>query len=582
MIPKGNQRGGGQQLAAHLLNTFDNDRAELVELRGAVAPDLSGAFSEWHAQSKATKATKYLYSLSLNPDLKQKPLTREQYYDFIARTEKRMGLGKQPRAVVRHVKYGREHFHVVWSRIDTDKMIAVPMSHDRQKLRSVAQEFAKDHGIKLPPGMEKNKGRDRFEDKKNRADLGEKQQEERTGFDKKSRVKSITDAWNTTRTGEEFIRALAVKDYFLARGDRRGYVVVDLAGEIHGLSRQIKGANTAAIKERLRNLPPDRLPDAARARAHAKELREHRARKVEPEKAGPSPAERRETLRQQHAMRRLVIDMERDKIELRQATERGQLLVLQASENAGIAAGRQDRKPSKITAFLMRVTGIGLLVDMRERAADRDRARDHARQLASLELRQANERQEQNRTALALDRLETRERNALETKLRREEFQRIAGPDREKETGTGKARPPEGPAIEQAPPAPARGADLQPTGSPQSPQVKKRSKGLAALFKSLAEGRDAARTPDKPGDKEVPQRIASGSEVKREAPERQREDFGEGAKPSELAPETPASRSLADEFRRQAERRDRDREDDLDRGREKHYRPAHTDCGIRR
>ena len=55
MILKGNQRGGGQQLAAHLMNSFDNERVEVADMRGAIADDLSGAFAEWAAQASATK-----------------------------------------------------------------------------------------------------------------------------------------------------------------------------------------------------------------------------------------------------------------------------------------------------------------------------------------------------------------------------------------------------------------------------------------------------------------------------------------------------------------------------------------------
>ena len=59
MIPKGNQRGGGRQLATHLMNSFDNERVEIADLRGAVAQDLHGAFQEWFAQSKATKCSHF-------------------------------------------------------------------------------------------------------------------------------------------------------------------------------------------------------------------------------------------------------------------------------------------------------------------------------------------------------------------------------------------------------------------------------------------------------------------------------------------------------------------------------------------
>ncbi len=67
MILKGNQRGGGQQLAAHLQNSFDNERVEIADVRGSVAQDLSGAFAEWAAEARGTQCKKFLYSLSLNP-----------------------------------------------------------------------------------------------------------------------------------------------------------------------------------------------------------------------------------------------------------------------------------------------------------------------------------------------------------------------------------------------------------------------------------------------------------------------------------------------------------------------------------
>jgi hypothetical protein len=157
LILKGNQRGSGQQLATQLLNADNNQRIEILELRGSIAQDLHGAFEEWSAQSTASKCRKYLYSLSINPDQAQGGLTRAQYFDLIERVEKELGLSGQPRAVVFHVHNdGREHGHAVWSRIDTDKMKAVNISHDRLKLRRLAQEFARDHGPTLPPGMQKH------------------------------------------------------------------------------------------------------------------------------------------------------------------------------------------------------------------------------------------------------------------------------------------------------------------------------------------------------------------------------------------------------------------------------------------
>jgi len=98
VIPKGNQGGGCQNLTTHLMNSYDNERVEIADMRGAVEQDLHRAFAEWFAQSKATRCREYLYSLSINPDDAQGNLTRDQYLDFIARTESELGLAGQPRA----------------------------------------------------------------------------------------------------------------------------------------------------------------------------------------------------------------------------------------------------------------------------------------------------------------------------------------------------------------------------------------------------------------------------------------------------------------------------------------------------
>ena len=114
MILKGNQRGRGQQLATQLLNADNNQRVEILGLRGSIARDLRGAFEEWSACAIGTQCRKYLYSLSVNPDPLQAGLTRAQYFDLIGRAEKELRLSGQPRAVVFHVHNdGREHYHVV-------------------------------------------------------------------------------------------------------------------------------------------------------------------------------------------------------------------------------------------------------------------------------------------------------------------------------------------------------------------------------------------------------------------------------------------------------------------------------------
>jgi hypothetical protein len=457
VISKGNQRGGGRQLATHLLNQFDNERVELIDLRGSVAHDLHGAFHEWYAQSMATRCRKYLYSLSISPDLAKYDLTREQYLDFIARTERSLKLVGQPRAVVFHVKQGREHAHVVWSRIDAQAGKAVQIAHDRMKLRSVAQRFARDHGITLPDRMRENGRKDRFNERARQSNLTEKQQEERSGLSKEARRAAILRAWQQSPDAHEFVKALEQAGYHLARGDRRDYVVVDRAGEVHSLTRQLAGNLKAGdVKALLRaDYAPDKLQDVETARAQMQEqrdaLKESAAKEQAAEQQIPLREEtgatadeartrerdaahqrdqeiaaRRAELSRHQEDRRAQLALTRTKLDKRFATERQGLTELHDSENRGILSARAFSQPRGLRAFLIRMTGFQMIISARHRREDAVRAASQRQQKEALNNRHGRERQDFERQYKNLATLEKRERYSLETALKREEFQRIA------------------------------------------------------------------------------------------------------------------------------------------------------------
>ncbi|MBN8913094.1 MAG: relaxase/mobilization nuclease domain-containing protein, partial [Rhizobiales bacterium] len=268
MILKGSQRSGGADLALHLMNAFDNERIEVGQIRGTVADDLYGAFGEYDAIAAGTRCNKHLYSLSINPPA---PLTREQYRAAIDRIEEGLGLSNQPRAIVFHVKNGREHCHVVWSRINTRTMRAVHLSHDRMKLRALARDLAREFGLPLPEGM----ARDLRDQNSQRQDLtlAEKRQAESSGITPEQRRADITQAYRASDTGNAFRAALAQKGYILARGDRRGFVVVDRHGDVHSLARQIEGVRTRALAAKLAHLTPEQLPDVEQARQIVRDQR---------------------------------------------------------------------------------------------------------------------------------------------------------------------------------------------------------------------------------------------------------------------------------------------------------------------
>jgi hypothetical protein len=448
MILKGNQRGGGQQLAAHLLNSFDNERVEIVDVRGAIAQDLSGAFAEWAAEARGTNCQKFLYSLSLNPDQTQGQLTREQYLELLERTERSLKLVGQPRAVVFHEKRDkdgvlREHCHAVWSRIDTDRMKAVQISHDRLKLRSVAQDFAQEYGIELPEGMKRGKSRDsrtdRFNNRAKQENLGEKQQQERTGVPKAQRMEEIAACWRETKTGAEFIQALEDKAYYLARGDSRDYVVVDLYGQVHSLSRQLVGvAKSKDLKERLAGYTPDKQPDVESAKAYARQKLQERQKALDaaaPEEGDKkknvlpgdqaSLEQRQSALQARQEERRAALDKQGAALFLRQFAERGALREIQASENAGLAAARLEKQPKGLAALITRITGIRNFVAWAQGKADSRRAAAQKQQMEMLLGRHDRELKEMNRHYHALTRLEARENRSAANAGLREGFRAL-------------------------------------------------------------------------------------------------------------------------------------------------------------
>ncbi|WP_416193776.1 relaxase/mobilization nuclease domain-containing protein [Nitrobacter sp. TKz-YC01] len=132
MILKASQRGSGQNLAAHLLRTDDNEHVLVHDLRGFASDDLHGAFKEAEAVSRGTKCRQYLFSLSLNPP-EAECVSVGVFEEAIERIEGKLKLEGQPRAIVFHEKEGRRHAHCVWSRIDAETMTARQMSFFKQK-----------------------------------------------------------------------------------------------------------------------------------------------------------------------------------------------------------------------------------------------------------------------------------------------------------------------------------------------------------------------------------------------------------------------------------------------------------------
>lgn len=251
MILKASQRSGAAQLAAHLMNDRDNDHVTLHELRGFVADDLHGALDEAHAISKATKCQQYLFSLSLNPPQNQHA-NIDAFEHAADRAEDLLGLSGLPRAIVVHEKEGRRHAHAVWSRIDVTEMKAVNLSHFKSKLAGLSKELYLEHGWELPDGHRTNGWRNPLN-----FTLAEWQQAKRIDLDPREIKQIFRNCWERSDGQKAFNAALADHGYFLAQGDRRGFVAVDVSGEVFSVARW-SGVKTKDVRNKLGE--PDKLP----------------------------------------------------------------------------------------------------------------------------------------------------------------------------------------------------------------------------------------------------------------------------------------------------------------------------------
>lgn len=315
MILKASQRGGGRQLALHLMNAKENEHVHVHELRGFTADDLEGAFKEAYAVSRATKAKQFLFSLSLNPPPNER-VSADAFESAVDAVEKKLGLEGQPRAIVFHEKDGRRHAHAVWSRIDCENMRAINLPFFKTKLRDVGRELFLEHGWQMPRGFINSRERDPAS-----YTLAEWQQAKRGGHDPKALKAMFRELWASSDSAKAFAAALRSRGYTLARGDRRGFVAVDYRGEVYAVARYT-GQKTKDVKKRLgddKALPS--VEDAKREHAsrmtdmlrrHIREAEERRKRE-----AASMVQRRTETVQRQRAER----DALKKKHEERQAQE---------------------------------------------------------------------------------------------------------------------------------------------------------------------------------------------------------------------------------------------------------------------
>lgn len=299
MIIKGGSRGAPGQLARHLQRRDTNERVEIIELQSP-APGLGEAFRDWQTLVEGTRGSKGLYHANIDP-AKDYTMTRDQWQRAVDVLEKELHLEGQPRAVVLHEKHGREHIHVVWARTDIDRMVLCSDSQNYLAHERASKQLEMEFGHEHVPGKHAKRDRDKQpEFPKAEANQAEWQQGERTGLDPAARKDQVTALKEASDNAQAFKTALEEQGYILAKGDRRDFVIVDEAGSIHSLGRQIRAMKAAELREFMKGIDSESLPTAA----EAKELQQQRQQqhhqdqqqqqqRQEPQKE-PPPQEKKE------------------------------------------------------------------------------------------------------------------------------------------------------------------------------------------------------------------------------------------------------------------------------------------------
>jgi hypothetical protein len=253
----------GAGLAAHLLRTDTNERVEVKDIKGVVAGDLRSAMREMEAVAAGATTTRPFYHASINTRADE-PLTPAQLERSISVLEDKLGLTGQPRIVVAHVKKGREHYHVGWSRLDLEHMTVISDSFNYRKHEEVARQLEREFGHEPVQGVHVD--RDGKPRPKRTPSHSEMLQAQRTGVPVKEAKALLTEIWQNTKTGQEFREALWEQGWQLAQGDRRDFVALDPRGGIHSVARRIEGARIADVRSRWSDINPRELPTIRQAR----------------------------------------------------------------------------------------------------------------------------------------------------------------------------------------------------------------------------------------------------------------------------------------------------------------------------
>ncbi len=203
------------------------------------------------AGRKSTKGSVYSFSLAWHTnETPEEDHMRNISLDALDR----LGLKDNHQAViVAHQETDHDHVHVICNLVNMETGKIASVSNDRLILSKWAQEYELEHGVYCEQRIKNNEQRAKHSKDKDHHKEG---QGEYRSDDTKAKPETdivkhrekkidkvqIQELYQQSDSAEAFQAALQDNGYELAKGDRRGLVLVDnVTGKVHSLSRQLKG-----------------------------------------------------------------------------------------------------------------------------------------------------------------------------------------------------------------------------------------------------------------------------------------------------------------------------------------------------
>lgn len=244
MIIKGQTRAADRHWVAHLQRGDHNEEVRVVDSRDlAHVGDIAGSLAEMDAYALGTRCQKPLFDVVARG---MGHLTDAQLCRIADLIEaKYPALQNRARMIVGHTKDGDQHGHIAWARCGADGP-TVNLPWTSINLMQVAIEAATEFGMELPAGMTAEKDGTPKPERDSPSDISTPlyRQLERMGLPPREFVEQIRAAW-----GPQFAEKMKAAGWMVAKGDRRGFVLVNHSGEAVGMKQLLpKGTKAKDIE----------------------------------------------------------------------------------------------------------------------------------------------------------------------------------------------------------------------------------------------------------------------------------------------------------------------------------------------